>query len=103
MDTLKRTLTEASTLIRLDFSASAGPIIINIDASTIGWGVAIHQLQEDGTRRPARFDSGIWSESERKYDAVKLECRGLLKALKKFRFWLYGRHFKVETDAQTLV
>ena len=28
---------------------------------------------------------------------------GLLKALKKFRFWLYGRHFLLETDAQTLV
>jgi hypothetical protein len=50
-----------------------------------------------------RFDSGIWSEAEKKYDAVKLECRGLLKALKKFRFWLFGRHFLVETDAQTLV
>jgi len=38
-----------------------------------------------------------------KYDAVKLECRGLLKALKKFRFWLYGRYFTIETNAQTLV
>jgi len=38
-----------------------------------------------------------------KYDAVKLECRGLLKALKKFRFWLYGCYFTIETDAQTLV
>jgi hypothetical protein len=51
----------------------------------------------------ARFESGIWSSAERKYDAVKLECRGLLKALKKFRFWLYGRYFTIETDAQTLV
>jgi RNase H-like domain found in reverse transcriptase len=38
-----------------------------------------------------------------KYDAVKLECRGLLKALKKLRFWLYRRHFCIETDAQMLV
>ena len=38
-----------------------------------------------------------------KYDAVKLECRRLLKALKKFRFWLYGRYFTIEIDAQTLV
>ena len=40
---------------------------------------------------------------ELKYDTVKLECRGLLKALKKFRFWLYGCYFTIETDAQTLV
>lgn len=26
-----------------------------------------------------------------------------MKALKKFRFWLYGQHFTLETDAQTLV
>ena len=42
-------------------------------------------------------------DAEKKYDAVKLECHSLLKALKKFRFWLFGRHFFVETDAQTLV
>ena len=29
---------------------------------------------------------------------MKLECRGLLKVLKKFRFWLYRRYFIVETD-----
>jgi hypothetical protein len=40
---------------------------------------------------------------ERKYDTVKLECRGLLKGLKKLRFWLFRRFFRVETDGQTLV
>lgn len=34
---------------------------------------------------------------------VKLKCHGLLKALKKFRFWLYGCHFQLETDARILV
>ena len=45
----------------------------------------------------------IWSDAERKYDALKLECRGLLKSLKKLRFWLFGRYFTVLTDSQTLV
>jgi len=104
MDELKRRITTAPVLVSLDFSPSALAIILNVDASTtIGWGGTLSQLQSDGTVRPARFESGIWSDAERKYDAVKLECRGLLKALKKFRFWLFGRHFFVETDAQTLV
>jgi hypothetical protein len=30
------------------------------------------------------------------------EIRGLLKASKKFRFWVYRRYFRVETDAMTL-
>ena len=104
MDELKRRLTEAPILITLDFSPSALMIFLNVDASTlIGWGGILSQLQSDGRVRPARFESGIWSPAELKYDAVKLECRALLKALKKFRFWLYGRYFTIETDAQTLV
>ena len=63
----------------------------------------LSQLQSDGTIHPARFESGIWSDAERKYDALKLECRGLLKSLKKLRFWLFGRYFTVLTDSQTLV
>jgi hypothetical protein len=104
MDVLKRKITEAPVLISLDFTPSAGTIYLHVDASTtIGWGGILSQMQSDGRIRPARYESGIWSVAEKKYDAVKLECRGLLKALKKFRFWLYGRHFTLETDAQTLV
>ncbi len=90
-------------MVSLDFTPSAGMIYLHVDASTtIGWGGILSQMQSDGRIRPARYESGIWSTTE-KYDAVKLECRGLLKALKKFRFWLYGRYFTLETDAQTLV
>src|SRR5213078_4466784 len=101
---LKRSITQAPVLISLDFLAGALPILLNVDASTtIGWGAILSQMQADGKPRPARFESGIWNGAELKYDALKLECRRLLKALKKLRFWLYGRHFFVETDAQTLV
>src|SRR5262249_25829725 len=103
MDQLKERLTTAPVLTSLDYE-SMRAIHLNVDASTtIGWGAIISQAQEDGSRRPARYESGVWSDAEKKYDAVTLECRGLLKALKKFRYWLYGRHFFLETDAQTLV
>ena len=85
METLQMQLTEAPILITLDYSPSAGMIFLNVDASTIvGWGATLEQMQNDGTRRPARYESGIWNGPEKRYDAVKLECRGLLKALKKF-------------------
>ena len=35
-------------------------------------------------RHPGRYESGMWVSSEKKYDSEKLECQGLLKALKKF-------------------
>jgi RNase H-like domain found in reverse transcriptase/Integrase zinc binding domain len=104
MDALKAAVTTAPVLITPDFSSSALPLYVNVDASTtIGWGVVMSQLQDDGSVRPARFDGGIWSDVEKRYDALKLECKALMNGLKKFRFWLYGRYFTVFTDSQTLV
>jgi ribonuclease HI len=101
---LKDSLMKAPVLVSLDFSAGALGIELGIDASTsVGWGAVLSQYQDDGKLHPARFESGIWSDAERKYDALKLECRGLIKALKKLRFWLFGRFFTVTTDSQTLV
>src|SRR6266496_6657368 len=103
MEMLKRSITEAPVLISLDFSPDALAIILNVDTSTtIRWGVILSQMQSDGKPWPAWFESGIWNKMELKYDALKLECWGLLKVLKKLWFWLYGRHFFVEMDAQTL-
>jgi hypothetical protein len=104
MDELKRRVTETPVLVSLDFSPSSPMIYLQVDASTtVGWGAILSQMQRDGKIRPARYEGGVWSDAEKKQDAVKLECRGLLKALKKLRFWLYGRYFTIETDAQTLI
>ncbi len=103
MDKLKRRITEAPVLISLDFSPSALSIILHTDASTsIGWGAILSQEQTDGTIRPARFESGIWNDAEKKYDAVKLECRGLLKSVEKvsvLAFWkdIYRRNGRTNT------
>ncbi len=56
-----------------------------------------------GKRYPSKYKSGIWSSAEKKYDANKRECRGVLKPLKKVRYWLYGIRFVLETDAKVLV
>jgi len=93
MDQLKEALTSPPALASIDFTPSAGTIIVTVNASKVGWGGILQQEQQDGHMRPARYDSGIWNDAERKYDALKLECRGLLKALKKFRFWVHGCFF----------
>ena len=61
------------------------------------------QLDAQSHRHPCRYESGIWSRAEQKYDLGKLEYRALLHALKKCRVYLYGVRFTVETDANTLV
>ncbi len=54
-------------------------------------------------RHPSRYESGIWSTADKKYDETKRECRGVLKALKKVRYWLYEVRFILETYASVLV
>jgi hypothetical protein len=104
MDTLKRRLIEAPILVTLDLSLNALQIIVHVDAaSSIGWGGVLSQYQNNEELHPARYENGIWSESEKKYDALKLEYRGLLKAFEKFRYWLFGQYFSVRTDSQSLV
>jgi len=102
MDKLKIALTTAPALIPIDYE-SGREIIVMVDASGKGFGIALMQIGEDSHRHPVRYDSGLWTPAERKYDAVKLECRGLLHALKKLRPYIYGVQFTVETDANTLV
>jgi hypothetical protein len=103
MATLKIALTTAPALVTISYADGAGRIILVFDASKRGWGAVIMQEDKDGKRHPARYEGGVWSAAESKYDAGKLECRAMLKALKKFRHWLYGTYFYVETDANTLV
>ena len=103
MEELKEALTTAPALVSIDYSEGAGLIILAFDASLQGWGAVLMQLERDSKRRhPARYESGLWSKAESQYDAGKRECRALLKALKKFKTWLYGVTFVVETDAMTL-
>ena len=102
MYSLKMVLTRAPALRAIDYFENADDIILAVDASNAGWGAVLMQKHK-GKRHPNRYESGLWADAERKYDSGKRECRELLKALKKVRFWLYEVHFVVEIDANTLV
>ena len=103
MNWLKEKITNAPVLISIDYSEPLRAIIISVDGSKKGWGAVIHQIDNRGQRKPVRFESGVWSKSERNWDSGKHECKALLLALKKFRPYIYGVHFTVETDSRTLI
>ena len=44
-----------------------------------------------------------WASSEKKYESGNVARRGLLNALKKFRYYLYEVRFWVEIDTSTSV
>ncbi len=56
-----------------------------------------------GKKHPSRYESGIWSSEEKKYNATKRKCREVLKTLIKVSYWLYLVRFVWETDARVLV
>ncbi len=102
MDLLKLALNTPPALVSLDYTEGAGDIILAVDASLEGWGGVLMQLAQE-KKHPSRYESRIWSSAEKKYDATKQECQGVLKALKKVRYWLYWVKFILETDASVLI
>ena len=68
----------------IDYSESAEEIIVVSDVSLEGWGAIFIQMVRD-RRSPFRYESGKWNSAESKYDAIKRECRAVLKTFKKFR------------------
>lgn len=104
MYTLKHAICSAPALASLDYSDTLKyKVFLMTDASQDGGGACLEQLQADGRRHPIRFESTLWSARERLWHSTKLECKAVLWALKKFRTYLYGIHFTIETDAATLI
>jgi ribonuclease HI len=103
MGELKKRLTAPPALVSIMYSKPLRPIIISVDGSKKGWGAVLQQEDSEQRRRPVRYESGVWSIAEQNWDSGKHECKAMLLALKKFRPWIYGVHFVVETDARTLV
>lgn len=101
-DKLKKMMSSPPVLIGLNYGPGAGDIILSVDASLTGWGAVLSQMVGN-ERKPARFESGMWSDPETRYDATKRECRGVAYALRRLRSCLYGTHFILETDAMVLV
>ena len=77
-------------------------MVLGVDACGLGFGAILQQEDRESRRYRVRYECGLWRLAETRYDVVKLECRGLLRTLKKFRYYLYGVQFLIEIDACTL-
>ena len=107
MEKLKTGLSSAPTLKPLVYTPEGngfvGRIVLGVDACRLGFGVILQQEDWEGRPHPVRYESGLWTPAETRYDAVQLECLVLLRALKKICYYLYGVQFLIEIDACTLV
>ncbi|GFW34444.1 hypothetical protein TNCV_500621 [Trichonephila clavipes] len=87
---------------------SEGPILhlykygrkteLHTDACKQGYGAILLQEAEDGKLHPIYYMSKKTNTAEEKYDSYELEVLAIINALKKFRVYLLGQHFKIVTD-----
>ena len=80
-----------------------GGIVLGVDDCGLGFGAILKQEDRESRHRPVRYESWLWTPADTRYDAVKLECQGLLRSLMKFLYDLYGVQFLIEINARTIV
>ena len=103
VEALKHALVTAPVLATPD---SSKPFILKIDAATDhGVGVCLQQPHDDPKmpNRVVQYWGTRWKDhGERTLSATEAECLALVKALKTFRWALWGRKFTVHTDHHAL-
>ena len=77
------------------------PFILQTDASDSGIGAVLMQ-QVDGVKKPVMFWSRKLKPAEQKYATIERECLAIVEAVRKFKNYLYGARFVLETDHQPL-
>ncbi|GBN40537.1 Retrovirus-related Pol polyprotein from transposon 17.6 [Araneus ventricosus] len=86
-DELKDKLTENPVLYSPDFTK---PFIVQCDASNIGVGVVLSQINEKEEEHPIMFLSKKFSETEHNYSTTERECASIIFAVQKLRCYLDG-------------
>ena len=85
----------------LGYPNSKGDFLLDTDASGIGIGVVLSQVQ-DGQEKVIGYFSRTLSKSERRYCVTRRELLAVVEAVKHFHHYLYGFPFVVRTDHGSL-
>ena len=93
-EALKEAMTNQVTLYSVDYNHK---LILKTDASEIGMGAALVQVI-DGKERPIQFVSKLFKKAERNYHIMEKELAAVMFGYKKFKQYLQGHHFQIQTD-----
>lgn len=96
-DAFNRLKTALTTAPVLKYPSTTDPFILDTDASNFGLGAVLSQVQ-DGEERVVAYYSTTLSKPERNYCVTRKELLAVVKAVKRFHHYLYGRQFLVRTD-----
>ena len=95
---LKQALTSAPVL---GYPNPNGKFILDTDASNAGIGAVLSQLQ-DGQERVIAYFSRSLNRAEHQYCVTRKELLAMVKAVRHFHCYLYGRSFVLRTDHAAL-
>lgn len=95
LEQLKKLIAEAPVLANFD---EAKTVTIQCDASQNGTGCCLMM-----DNQPMAFGSRSLTESEKRFAQVEKEMLGIVHAVQKFHFYIYGRSVRVLTDCKPLV
>ena len=95
---LKSKLCEQPVLAMPDFSPNHADFVLHTDWSKSAIGAVLLQANDKGEQHPIAYASRILTTAERNYAPTEGECLAVVWAVKKFRHYLHGRHFKILTD-----
>lgn len=78
------------------------PIHIHTDASLLGVGAVLKQVQINGKIKPVAFFLKKLNNAQKKKKAIYLECLAIKEAVRFWQYWLIGKSFLVFTDHKPL-
>ena len=98
-DTIKMLQTTAPVLSYVDRKGTG--FILDTDASNVGLGSVIHQLQ-NGEEKVIGYYSRCLTRAERKYCTTRRELLAVVASVKHFHHLLYGQQFVIRSDHGSL-
>ncbi|XP_037811309.1 uncharacterized protein K02A2.6-like [Lucilia sericata] len=75
---------------------------VTVDASPVGVGAVLSQINDKGEDRTNEFASRTLTPTEKRYSQLDREAVSILFGVKKFHQYLYGRPFTLVTDNKPL-
>lgn len=91
---LKLALTQAPILV---YPKSEGLYILDTDASAVGLGAVLAQVQ-GGAEKVISYYSHCLSKPERHYCVTRRELLAVICSVKHYHHYLFGRHFVIRSD-----
>ncbi|KAJ8729020.1 hypothetical protein PYW07_006716 [Mythimna separata] len=76
------------------------PTEVHTDASSIAYSAILLQQHPDSGLHAVQYMSRKTNDAEQRYSSYELEALAIIEAIKKFRHYLFGIHFKIVTDCQ---